>query len=222
MNRVILFVVIAVAAIGVCIAESIDEKMRAYGLVDVTEIAPDVSVDLLYATDNNFVGKKMYKDLSRAYLTRKAAQGIKVASEKLAALKPGYRLIITDAARPMSVQRIMFDTVKGTSKARYVSNPAKGGGQHNFGVAVDITIIDESGKELDMGTPVDFLGRKAHTSTEKEMLRSGLLTQKQVANRALLRRVMSAGGFTVLKSEWWHFNFCTRAYARNNLKLLDF
>ncbi|WP_289760854.1 hypothetical protein [uncultured Duncaniella sp.] len=69
---------------------------------------------------------------------------------------PGYRLLVKDAARPMSVQRRMFNAVKGTSKANYVANPAKGGGLHNYGLAVDVTIEDAQGNELDMGTPGPF------------------------------------------------------------------
>ena len=103
-----------------------------------------------------------------------------------------------------------------------MSNPANGGGLHNYGLAVDITIVDSEGKELDMGTHVDFLGSKSNIDKEEDLVRSGKITLQARNNRILLRKVMNAGGWKPLKSEWWHFNLCSRTQARAKYKRLDF
>lgn len=126
---------------------------------------------------------------------------------------PSYSLIIYDAARPMSVQRKMWDVVKGTSKYRYISNPNRGGGLHNYGLAVDISILDSLGHPLSMGTKVDHLGVEAHITEEGELVRNGKITEAERQNRILLRKVMKTAGFRALPSEWWHFNFCSREEA---------
>lgn len=198
-----------------------NERMEAMGLIDVKTVAPDVIVSLPYATTNNFTGVKLYLTLTKAYLHPIAAKSLVAAQAALSKIKPGYRLKILDAARPMSAQKRMYKVVQGTSKAPYVSNPRNGGGLHNYGMAVDATIVDASGKELDMGTPFDHLGKEANIDKEEELVKKGVLTRKQVENRKLLRRVMTAGGFTPLKSEWWHFNRCTRNYARTHYKVID-
>ena len=96
-------------------------------------------------------------ELKEAYLHPKAARALLKAQRLLRKLHPQYRLIIYDAARPLSIQGEMWNVVKGTSRNIYVSNPAHGGGLHNYGLAVDISIVDDNGKALDMGTPVDFM-----------------------------------------------------------------
>lgn len=199
-----------------------DELMRRAGLVNLADACPEAVVELMYARNDNFTGVLLYNTLSGAWLRPEAAEALQKAVKELDMLRPGYKLLIKDASRPMSVQRKMYNTVRGTSKARYVGNPANGGGLHNYGMAVDITILDEDGKELPMGTPVDHLGREANIDNEDYLVRSGVITKDERNNRVLLRRVMQAGGWKPLKSEWWHFNLCTRAYARKNLPLLNF
>lgn len=125
-----------------------------------------------------------------------------------------------DAARPMSVQQKMWNVVKGTSKYIYVSNPARGGGLHNYGLAVDISILDEAGNPLPMGTEVDHLGPEAHITNEAALVQSGKMTKQEQANRQLLRSVMRAAGFRALPSEWWHFNWCSRQEAKQKYKVI--
>lgn len=200
----------------------LDSKMEAYGLVDLKGVVPEAVVDLMYARSDNFTGVVLYTDLTKAYLRPKAAKALRKAQDELTRRSPGYRLKVCDASRPMSVQKKMYRVVRGTSKARYVSNPANGGGLHNYGMAVDITIVDGQGRELPMGTKVDHLGREANIDREESLVKQGVITRAEQRNRQLLRDVMKAGGWRPLKSEWWHFNLCTRAYARANLRLLDF
>ncbi len=198
-------------------------RMAAAGMVDAQVACPDLVVDLMYARADNFTGVRLYDNLSGAWLHPLAAESLIDAQRRLTHLHPGLHIKVCDAARPMSTQARMFRAVSGTPKSRYVSNPARGGGQHNFGMAVDVTLVDSCGRELDMGTPVDHLGPEAHIGdAETQMLRTGRLTQAQLDNRLLLRRIMKAAGFTTLKSEWWHFNRCSRRYAQAHLRPLDF
>lgn len=203
-------------------AGPLDRLMESRGYVDIAKADTTVEVSLMYATPDNFVGKAMYKGLEKGWLHPDAAQALKRSSLALREKRPDLHLKVYDASRPMSVQKIMYNVVKGTSKAKYVSNPANGGGLHNYGLAVDVTLCDSSGKDLDMGTPIDFLGSESNIDREEELVKSGKLTRRQVNNRKLLREVMKAGGYKSLKSEWWHFNLVSRPYAREHYRLIDF
>ncbi|MBD5333719.1 MAG: M15 family metallopeptidase [Bacteroides sp.] len=202
--------------------KTLDERLKELGYVDIAELNPEVKVSLMYARDDNFTGKVLYDGMSRAWLHADAAKSVDKAQKALSKLKPGYALLIKDAARPMSVQRKMFNSVVGTTGANYVANPAKGGGLHNYGLAVDVTIVDAEGKELDMGTPVDHLGPEANITREDQLVSSGYMTAQARENRRLLRRVMTEAGFMPLRSEWWHFNRVSKAEARQRYKRLDF
>ena len=193
-----------------CNAQTIKEQ----GYVNIKDVDPTIQVSLMYTRPDNFTGRVLYTDLKEAYLHPDAAQALKKCQQRLKQLHPELSLIIYDAARPMSVQQKMWDVVKGTSKNIYVSNPANGGGLHNYGFAVDITICDAKGDSIPMGTKIDYMGRAAHPEFETEMVRKGIITQEAVENRKLLRDVMAAGGFKVLKTEWWHFNLKTRAQIK--------
>lgn len=224
MNRIVLIIALLVAALwGPALpASELGDRMAAAGMVDVTDYAPDVAVDLMYDRADNFTGVRLYDGLDRAYMLPACAKAIARARKLLQAERPGYRLKICDAARPMSVQRKMYRAVSGTPKARYVGNPRNGGGLHNYGAAVDITIIGPDGRELQMGTPVDHLGTEANIDREAALVKSGKITAEEMANRRLLRRVMTQAGFKTIRTEWWHFQLCSRSAARASLRRLDF
>lgn len=189
------------------------------GFVNVLKIDSTMSVELMYAKPDNFVGEKMY-GFSEAYLHPKAAKALKNANKLLKEINPGLHLRVYDAARPMSVQQKMWNKVKGTAQQNYVSNPANGGGLHNYGLAVDVTIADSKGDTLPMGTAIDALTYKSHIDREQELVRTGKITAQAAKNRLLLRTVMQKAGFRPLRSEWWHFNYTTRADARKNYKVI--
>ena len=157
---------------------------------------------------------------TEAYLHPDAAYALIEAQKALKKLHPSYSLIIYDAARPMSVQKKMWNVVKGTSKYKYVSNPNRGGGLHNYGLAVDISIQDSLGQPLPMGTKVDHLGMEAHITDEIGLVHNGKMSETERQNRLLLRKVMKEAGFRALPSEWWHFNFCSRDVAKQKYKLI--
>lgn len=194
--------------------------MDSLGLVNIAEADSTILVRLMYATPDNFTGEQLYGDLTEAYLHPDAAQAVAKAQQILKTLHPSYKLIIYDAARPMSVQQRMWDVVKGTSKYIYVSNPAHGGGLHNYGLAVDISIADSLDTPLPMGTAVDFMGAASHITNEAQLVKDKILTPQECENRLLLRRVMKEAGFHPLPSEWWHFNFCSRREAIANYPLI--
>lgn len=199
---------------------TLDERLESFGYVDVSTLG--VSVSLMYAQEDNFTGKVLYTDMDSAWLHPNAASALAKAAKALFREAPTLRLLVKDAARPMSVQRRMFNAVKGTSKANYVANPARGGGLHNYGLAVDVTLVDAEGRELPMGTPVDHLGKEAHIDSEEAMVKSGIISAQEMKNRRLLRKVMKEGGFKTIRNEWWHFQMVGRATARRMYKRLDF
>ena len=107
----------------------------------------------------------------------------------------------------------MWDVVKGTRQQNYVSNPAHGGGLHNYGLAVDVSIANAQGDTIPMGTVVDHLGREAHTDYT-------VLPAEALQNRRLLISVMRKAGFRSLPTEWWHFNLVSRQEAREKYKVI--
>jgi D-alanyl-D-alanine dipeptidase len=193
---------------------------EAVGLVNVTEMDTSISIRLMYATSDNFTGKILYQDLKEAYLHPDAAKALVAAQRSLKRQHPSYTLVVYDASRPIAIQGEMWEAVRGTSGNLYVANPVHGGGLHNYGVAVDVSILDASGQPLPMGTKVDYFGIEAHISNEAELIGQGKITSQEWKNRLLLRRVMREGGFHTISSEWWHFNLCSRETAKQKYVLI--
>lgn len=216
LKEILIFAALSSSAIF-CNAQKLSktaQELEKQGYVNIHTLDKTIVVDLMYSRADNFTGKVLYTDLKEAYLEKEAAKALMKAQKILHQKYPDYNLKVCDAARPMHIQAQMWKVVENTNKQRYVSNPAHGGGLHNFGLAVDITVVDKNGMELDMGTCVDHLGKEAHVSTEQQMIQQKILTKQQVANRRILRNAMTAAGFHVLNSEWWHFNFKTRAQCK--------
>lgn len=187
--------------------------------IQIQDLDSTIEVSLMYARSDNFVGEAMY-DFTDAYLHPKAAHAVAKANRLLSEIRPGYRLCIYDATRPMKVQQKMWDKVKGTPHQNYVSNPRNGGGLHNYGLAVDVSIVDENGDSIDMGTMVDTLTPLSHIDNEEQLVKQGRISAEAIENRILLRRVMKEAGFKPIRTEWWHFNYTTRADARANYKVV--
>lgn len=203
-------------------AQRFDSLMRANGMVDIQQVAPDIRVDLKYATKDNFIGANMYGQLRRAYLHPNLAKALARAQQALTKERPGYRFLIYDAARPQSVQRQMYQAVAGTPKKIYVAAPERGG-RHNYGVAVDLTIVDTSGKPLDMGSPFDHFGEEAHLGNEEARVRAGIFNKEVPANRSLMRRLLGAEGLRPYDKEWWHYQEqMPMSEVRKRYQLLSF
>lgn len=161
-------------------------------LVLAKEIIPNLVEDLKYATPDNFMRRKLYDD-PKCYLLRETAEKLSAADKDLSKRKPGFKLKVWDCYRPMSVQKEMWKEYTNTP---YVANPVTA--RHPRGRAVDITIVDANGKELEMPTKYDDFSPKAHPNAPT--------TQAAAINRELLRSVMVSAGFTGVTSEWWHFD----------------
>jgi D-alanyl-D-alanine dipeptidase len=191
------------------------------GYVNVHSEDPTIFVSLMYSRADNFTGRVLYDDLKEAYLYPTAAKALLKAQRYLKKIRPDLSLKIYDAARPMRIQRKMWRVVAGTPKYKYVSNPAHGGGLHNYGLAVDITLCNLHGDSIAMGTKIDYMGSAAHIDNERALVNQHKISEKVRKNRELLRRVMIYAGFKPLRTEWWHFNYKSRPIARKYYKVIQ-
>lgn len=195
-----------------------EAQLMSDGFLLISEEIPSIKIDLKYATIDNFTKKVLYKDLTQAFLHPIAIEKLKKAQEKLQEYNPEYRLLVYDAARPLSVQKEMYNAVKNTRYHLYVAHPSRTS-LHNYGLAVDLTV--HNGQEvLDMGTSFDFFGKEAGIYREDEFLRSGVFTKRQIENRKLLRKVMLDAGFQTIRGEWWHFNACSLNEAKKRFRII--
>ena len=179
-----------------------------------------VHVDLRYAGVRNFVGRNLYGTLDCAFVHQLAAEGLARAARWLDEQAPGHHLLVLDALRPHRVQVELWDFLAGTDLRTYVADPALGS-IHSFGLAIDVTLLDAAGAELDMGSGFDEMTERSHPVLEEAHLCSGVLSPKQVEHRSLLRAAMKAGGFNGIANEWWHFDMLDRAQVRRHRVRVD-
>jgi len=178
-----------------------------------------IGIDLRYATPHNFVGRDLYSPLDCAWLHCDAAAAVERAVAWLDRHAPGYRLLLLDALRPHHVQIELWDALAGTPLQMYLAPPERGS-IHSFGMAVDLTLLDPQGRELDMGTGFDDMTELSHPALEAQHLASGALRAHQVANRQLLRDAMAQAGFVGIQSEWWHYDCGDRVAVRRDYALV--
>jgi D-alanyl-D-alanine dipeptidase len=190
-------------------------------LVDIQQLNSQIQIDLKYTGTDNFLSEKLYIKTTKAFLQKDVALRLSKVQIALNKAYPGYKLLIYDALRPVSVQQKMWralDTLAPSERGKYVSNP-KNLSLHNMGAAIDLTIIDSKGNPLDMGAGFDDFRPIAYPSLEDSFLRTGQLTPLQVQNRKILRNAMQAQGFRQLPTEWWHYNACSRDEAKKKYKV---
>lgn len=169
-----------------------------YDLVNITDLDTNISIEIRYASTDNFAGIEFYPYTAKAMLRNSTAEKLKNANEDF--YKLGFRLKIFDAYRPYPYQLQLRDAAYNInpSWAPYLANP-KSGSNHNRGAAVDVTLTTLDGKELDMPTSFDHFGKEASISYNG-------CTEEQRKNRELLAEVMVKHGFKRINSEWWHFD----------------
>lgn len=166
---------------------------RRDDLVDVRSLDSSIVLDIRYATENNFTKTKLYP-AAKAKLRREAAESLAAVNRSL---RPqGLRLKVYDAYRPLSIQWKLWEVVPDPN---YVADPRKGS-RHNRGAAVDLTIVDSLGNEMEMPTPYDDFTERAWQTFED-------LPETAKKNRTLLKEIMLRHGFQMIKSEWWHYDF---------------
>jgi D-alanyl-D-alanine dipeptidase len=172
-----------------------------------------IAVDLRYAGPNNFVGRDLYSPFDCAWLHVEAAAALEAAVAWLAEQAPGHTLLVLDALRPQRVQQQLWDALDGTGLQMYLANPVRGS-IHSYGMALDVTILDAQGSELDMGTGFDDMTDLSHPALEQGFLAAGTLSEQQIDNRQLLRGAMCGAGFLGINTEWWHFDCGERERVR--------
>ncbi len=172
-----------------------------------------IAVDLRYATPHNFVGRDLYSPFDCAWLHREAAHALEQVVQWLAQHRPGVTPLVLDALRPQRVQEQLWHALDGTGLQMYLADPARGS-IHSFGMALDLTLLNANGAELDMGTGFDDLSERSQPVLEERFLARGEITTQHIANRQLLRDAMRQAGFAGINSEWWHYDFGNRDVVR--------
>lgn len=160
--------------------------------VDIATFDTNIVHDIRYATDNNFMEQAVY-DCPYCLFRYRAAKDLKLASEEFQ--KMGLKIKVFDCYRPHSAQYKLWDIMPNIN---YVANPDKGS-IHNRGAAVDLTLVDSTGKELNMGTEFDYFGFEAYSINLT-------LPDSILQNRFLLWETMHKYGFKEIKTEWWHMS----------------
>ncbi|MFN3968326.1 M15 family metallopeptidase [Flavobacterium sp.] len=160
--------------------------------VNLKNYSNDFVFDMKYATPDNFLNEKVYP-CGECFLRVKTVKSLLEANK--AFLDKGYKIKLYDCYRPIAIQKQMWKIVPNPT---YVANPKKGS-IHNKGGAVDITLIDSAGNELNMGTKFDFFGEEASHNYLN-------LTPEILANRKFLKEIMLQHNFKSFDSEWWHYN----------------
>lgn len=241
MNRVVtLLSAMLISTVAIAQNSGFDAEMRKYGLVNIKDLDKTIIVDLKYSSEDNFVGEDMYGELEDAYFEKEFADRVAHAQRILQSRHPEYTLLIYDAARPISVQRYMHQLVKGTEFDDFVADGTRGG-RHNYGVAVDLTIVHKDGTPLDMGAEFDEFSDAAavkgtpDTSDPKtrsvdvyeayilSLVAQDVISVEAANNRILLIEVMHEAGLVPYRREWWHFEeIMSMSETRNRYQLLDF
>jgi zinc D-Ala-D-Ala dipeptidase len=166
---------------------------------EITAATHDVAFDLAYATDRNFTSQPVYTNAA-CYLHPEAVDGLNAAI--LLARAQGLRLKIFDALRPSEAQWVLWNH---TPDPDFLADPRRGS-PHSRGIAVDLTLIDQQGQELEMGTAFDAFTSLSHHGNDE-------ITAEAQRNRFLLLGIMTTAGWDFYRNEWWHYQlFNSRDY----------
>ncbi len=177
-------------------------------LISITPENHNVLLDIAYATLDNFTGQPVY-GRPGCYLHEDAEKLLTVAIQLAENL--GYRFKIFDAFRPSEAQWVLWNH---TPDPDFLADPRRGS-PHSRGVAVDLTLIDKNGNELEMGTGFDAFTPKSHHGNQS----IGIDAQR---NRVLLMGLMTTAGWDFYRNEWWHYQlFEARSYPALSDTVLD-
>lgn len=187
--------------------------------VEVTEVIPDVILEIRYYSTYNFVGTRVDGYVRPlALMTRQAADSLKAVNDELKA--KGYRLKIWDTYRPQravnhfirwaedlndtTMKKVFYPMVD--KSLLFEQGYIYARSSHSRGSTVDLTLIETAtGKELDMGSPFDWFGEESHPDYPCKLY-------MQSFNRLLLHDAMIRHGFEGIDSEWWHFTLANEPY----------
>lgn len=192
----------------------------ASGFVILSEYVPDIIEEVRYHTTYNFIGDKIdgYDD-PIILVVLEAALALQKANEE--AKKLGYAFKVYDAYRPQTavdhfvrwakdindtrMKEVFYPEIKKEELFEKGFIASKSG--HTRGSSIDLTLFDlKTGKEVDMGGVFDNFGDVSHSNYTEG------LTEEQINNRKILRKIMCENGFKGINSEWWHFNLIDEPY----------
>lgn len=168
------------------------EAQQPDDLVNITEIDSTIVIELKYASKDNFLGDTLYS-ANICLLRRAVADRLIKVHQSLR--KTGLGLKIWDGYRPLSVQKKMWEKLPDP---KFVADPQRGS-NHNRAAAVDVTLVDVDGNELEMPTYFDDFSPKARSDYP-------YVSEPARKNRKILQHAMQSQGFQTISSEWWHFN----------------
>jgi zinc D-Ala-D-Ala dipeptidase len=195
---------------------------KAFNLQSIRLLDSSIRVKLMYADTSNFMGVNFYDGLRHAYFPCEVALGLCRAQYSLKQVNPRFSLLVLDAARPLHIQQMMWDSLKmpDDRKFNYLSPPYETS-LHNYGCAADVTIVDIfTGNQLDMGSDFDTFEKISQPAYEQKFMDNGELSREAFENRRLLRWAMKRGGFGSIQSEWWHFGYGNKTLAAAKFKLI--
>lgn len=168
--------------------------VAAEPMVDLRQACPGVVIELRYATSRNITGKPIYPAGSRALLRKSVAERLNRAQAFLQ--NRGFGLKVWDAYRPAAVQKLLWDAIRNPA---YVVEPSSTGSLHNWGAAVDVTLVDFRGREAKMPTDFDAFSEAARYDYKGK--------DPEIAfNLSTLKRAMAEAGFRHIRDEWWHYS----------------
>ncbi len=138
-------------------------------------------------------------------------------------LPNGCRLLVKDCFRPFAVQQRCYeyygaelrtqhpnkiDREIAIEASKYVAPPEMGA--HTTGSAIDLTLVNDRGQELDMGTVYDAdpIASELACYTNAQNI-----SETARRNRSLLIGAMNAAGFINYPTEWWHWSYGDRYWA---------
>ena len=228
MRRLSLIFIALALTLTACQSRGVEGKseielgLEQIGLQSVSEQIPGIEVYMVYATPYNFMGRVLYEGLDEAYLVPEAMEKLRKANELLRQKRLDLHLVVYDAARPRSIQQQMWKVVENTELQDFVANPNKsGGGPHNYGIAVDVTLVDCTGHPIPMGSEYDYFGDRSRVDLEAELIKNGEINHRELLNRQLLREIMTEACWIVEPSEWWHFNAMPLSEASQKLTVIE-
>ena len=204
------------------------------GFVYLKDIDPTVIQHLRYATNDNFIGRKLdgYK-ANRVILTKKAAEALSRVQKEV--LKEGYSLVVYDAYRPQRTVDLFVkwsaDIIDQDEKEKYYPAINKADvfklgyvaktSSHTRGSTVDITIINAKSslkplkiqrRQLTDGSWIPFIedgtidmGSSFDFFGEASHHDSKLISPEFLKMRNYLRKIMKKYGFNDYQEEWWHY-----------------
>lgn len=169
------------------------EEHEDEDLVKIRDFIPDALVDLRYATAENFTGQVIY-DFTEPYLRYGTVKKLMAVQEDLRQLELNMK--IWDGFRPFSAQIKMWEVFPDDT---YVADPTIGASNHNRGCAIDLTLVDKEGNELEMPSKFDDFTVQANRDYSD-------CTEVAAQHAELLEILMEKHGFKGYYGEWWHFN----------------